>query len=95
MQRYQFLVQAKLRSERSFTLSDVAAILKLSEGTISKYVREYEKAQNEVIPRRGTIHDMGPTLTHKKIICYKCCKEGKTVEDVCRQAFKGNCCKVH
>jgi predicted transcriptional regulator len=68
-----------------FTLSDVAAILKLSEGTISKYIREYEKIKNEVIPRRGTIHDMGPTLTHKKIICFKYYKEGKTVEDVCRE----------
>jgi AraC-like DNA-binding protein len=68
-----------------FTLNDVAAILKLSEGTISKYVREYEKTKNEVVPRRGNIHDMGPTLTHKKIICYKYYKEGKTVEDVCRE----------
>jgi hypothetical protein len=68
-----------------FTLIDVAAILKLSEGTISKYIREYEKIKNEVIPRRGTIHDMGPTLTHKKIICFKYYKEGKTVEDVCRE----------
>lgn len=67
------------------TNSDVAGILKLSDSTISKYVREYEKDNNKVVPRRGNIHDMGPTLTHKKIICYKYFKEGKTVETVCRE----------
>ena len=79
------LFQQSYEQKGVFTLSDVAAILKLSEGTVSKYIREYEKTQNEVVPRRGNIHDMGPTLTHKKIICYKYYKEGKTVEDVCRE----------
>ena len=67
------------------TNGDVGGILKLSDGTISKYVREYEREHNETVPRRGNIHDMGPTLTHKKIICYKYYKEGKTVEEVCRE----------
>jgi DNA-binding CsgD family transcriptional regulator len=64
------------------SLVDVAAILKLSPATISKHIREFEKESNEIIPRRGTVHDMGPTVTHKRDICYKIIVEGKTVERV-------------
>lgn len=62
------------------TSSDVAAIMRLAPGTVGKYVREAEKERGKPIPRRGNVHDMGPTLTHKRIICIKCLKEGKTVE---------------
>lgn len=62
------------------TCSDVAAIMRMAPGTISKYTREIELQQGKLLPRRGTIHDMGPTLTHKRIICIKCLKEGKTIE---------------
>ena len=67
------------------TNQDLGGILKLSSGTISKYIREYENDHNEIVPRRGSIHDMGPTLTHKKIICYKYFREAKSVEDISRE----------
>jgi DNA-binding CsgD family transcriptional regulator len=67
------------------TCSDVASILQLSIPTISRYVREYEKETGKIVPRRGTVHDMGPSLTHKKDICYKIIVEGKTVEQVARE----------
>lgn len=67
------------------TSSDVAAIMRLAPGTVGKYVRETEKEQGKPIPRRGNVHDMGPTLTHKRIICIKCLKEGKTVEITARE----------
>jgi ribosomal protein L12E/L44/L45/RPP1/RPP2 len=68
-----------------FTLSDVGAIMRLSGGTISKYIREYEKEHRVMIPRRGNIHDMGPTVTHKRIICQKYFLEGKSIEEVMRE----------
>ena len=34
-------------------------------------VVEHERATGETVPRRGTIHDMGRSVTHKAIICYK------------------------
>jgi hypothetical protein len=67
------------------TSADVAAIMHLSPGTICRYVCELEKERGRPIPRRGNIHDMGPTLTHKRIICIKCLKEGKTVELTARE----------
>jgi DNA-binding CsgD family transcriptional regulator len=67
------------------TGADVAAIMRLSPGTVCRYVCELEKERGRPIPRRGNIHDMGPTLTHKRIICIKCLKEGKTVELTARE----------
>ena len=67
------------------TYSDVASMFKLSPGTIGKYVREWESQNDELVPRRGTVHDMGRSLTHKKSICYKTIVEGKSLEQVVRE----------
>jgi len=67
------------------TCVDVATMLKMAAGTISNYVRSWEKEHHVQIPRRGTIHDMGPSLTHKREICYKHLFEGKSVEQVERE----------
>lgn len=64
------------------TYSDVASMLKLSPSTIGSYIREWEKKHGELIPRRGTVHDMGRSLTHKKSICFKVIIEGKSLEQV-------------
>lgn len=79
------LYQQAYEQASVLTCSDVAAIMRMAPGTISKYTREIEKETGKLLPRRGTIHDMGPTLTHKRIICIKCLKEGKTVEVTARE----------
>ena len=53
--------------------------------TVGNYLREYEVEHKTVLPRRGTIHDMGPTLTHKKIIIEKLFIEQKSVQQVIRE----------
>ena len=68
------------------TLQDAADMMRVSVGTMGKYVRDYERSFNEILPRRGTIHDMGPTLTHKRIICHKHIVEGKSIEQTAREA---------
>ena len=67
------------------TNAEVALLLKLSPGTVGTYRRGWEKEHDKLLPTRGSIHDMGPTLTHKKIILQKLIFEGKTVEVVCRE----------
>lgn len=67
------------------TNAEVALFLKTSPGTVSKYLKEYEQAHATQLPRRGTIHDMGPTLTHKREIIAKLLFEGKSVEVTCRE----------
>jgi hypothetical protein len=63
-----------------FTYADTGALMRLSPSTVGMYIREYERETGQVVPRRGTLHDMGPTLTHKRIICIKHLKEGKSVQ---------------
>lgn len=53
------------------TEADLRAITKLSLSHISSLIRKYESRTDSVIPRRGTVHDMGRSLTHKRIVCYK------------------------
>lgn len=53
------------------TQADVAELIGVSAGTISKDIKTYQKEQGVILPYRGTIHDIGPSLTHKKIIIEK------------------------
>ncbi len=45
------------------TAMDVASILHLNPSTIGQYVRSHEQETNTLVPRRGTVHDMGPSVT--------------------------------
>ena len=76
--------QAK-QQEAVLTGVDVATLMRLSPATISNYVRQWEKQNQKSVPRRGTIHDMGRSVTHKKQICYKVIVEGKSIEQTARE----------
>ena len=56
--------------------TDLSLILSCSNTTIHENITEYERENNVVLPRRGmprrgTVHDLGRSTTHKKIICEK------------------------
>ena len=42
--------------------------MNVSPSTVSKQVREYMERMKEVVPTRGTVHDLGRAITHKRII---------------------------
>jgi len=67
------------------TNAELSILLKMSPNTIGKYIKEWEQENHEVLPRRGSIHDIGPTLTHKKIIIEKLFIEQKSVQQVSRE----------
>jgi hypothetical protein len=67
------------------TATEIAVLLKMSAVTVGKYMAEYESEHEIVLPRRGTIHDMGPTLTHKKAIIEKLFVKQETVQQVIRE----------
>ena len=69
------------------TSAETAILLKISPPTVGKYIKEWEIENKKVIPRRGTIHDIGPSLTHKKIIIEKLFIEKKTVQQVSRETY--------
>lgn len=67
------------------TAAELSVLLKVSPTTIGKYITKYEEENQVVLPRRGTIHDMGPSMTHKKIIIEKLFIQQKTVQEVIRE----------
>jgi hypothetical protein len=67
--------------------ADVSLLLNMSISRLSAYVKGYERETGELLPRRGTIHDMGPSVTHKAIICYKSLVEKKPTSQVALETF--------
>ncbi len=67
--------------------AELAILIKISTATVGKYIKEYETDNKTVVPRRGSIHDMGPTLTHKRIIIHKLFIEQKTVQQTSRETY--------
>ena len=59
------------------TTTDLAVLFHRPYSYVSVLIRDYERETGEVVPRRGNIHDIGRTLTHKRIICRKAYLEGK------------------
>lgn len=69
------------------TVAELAIMLKISAVTVCKYIREWEMEHKTVLPRRGSIHDIGPTMTHKKVILYKLFIEQKSVQQTSRETY--------
>ena len=64
---------------------DLSLLLVFSASALSHQRIEYEKEHNTVLPHTGVIHDMGTTLTHKRIIIYKHVVEKKDPSIVARE----------
>jgi hypothetical protein len=47
------------------TQLDLSLLSGLSVKYISEALREYEAENGEIVPTRGTVHDLGPSVTHK------------------------------
>ena len=56
-------------------------------GPISRYIPEYEKEHDIVLPRRGTVHDLGMSTSHKSTICKKSAVDKKATPDIARGTF--------
>jgi Protein of unknown function (DUF1670) len=69
------------------TEADVSLLLHVPINTISAVVLKHEREQGETVPRRGTVHDLGRSVTHKRIICYKRLVEKKTTSQVAQETF--------
>lgn len=67
--------------------ADVSLLLHVEATTISRAVLAHEKATHESVPRRGTIHDLGRSVSHKAVICYKRLVEKKPTSQVAHETF--------
>jgi len=64
---------------------DLSLLLVSNAAYLSQLRIEYEKEHKTILPHTGVIHDMGTTLTHKRIIVYKHVVEKKDPSIVARE----------
>jgi len=62
--------------------ADTGLLLWQSQRVISTLIRTYEQEHQCIIPRRGTVHDMGRSISHKAVIAKKAFQEAKQTPDV-------------
>jgi hypothetical protein len=67
--------------------ADVSLLLHVGMYTITRAVHAEQEITGLPVPCRGTIHDMGRSVTHKKIICYKRLVEKKPTSQVAQETF--------
>ncbi len=67
--------------------TDLSLILSCSLRTIHKNITEYEHENNVVLPRRGTVHDLGRSTSHKQVICRKSVHDRKATPDIARETY--------
>ncbi len=67
------------------TCTELGLLFHHSPGRVAKIIREYEAETGEVVPRRGNVHDLGRTVSHKAIICRKAFLEGKPTHVIARE----------
>jgi hypothetical protein len=72
--------------------ADVSLLIGVSAGTIGKDIREFQLERGVILPYRGTIHDIGPTLTHKKIIIQQFVRNIPTPEIARRTSHSEEAC---
>ncbi len=64
---------------------DLSLLLVSNAPYLSQLRIEYEKEHQTILPHTGVIHDMGSTLTHKRIIVYKHVVEKKDPSIIARE----------
>jgi len=64
---------------------DLATIFKVSAAVVATGVRAYEKEHQTILPRRGTIHDLGRSVSHKATICRKKLTENKSTSQIAQE----------
>ena len=67
--------------------TDSALLIAHSGATVSQVLRQYEQRTQTVVARRGTVHDLGPSRTHKAVIVRKVLCEGKSTSQVAHETF--------
>ncbi|MBW2257808.1 MAG: DUF1670 domain-containing protein [Deltaproteobacteria bacterium] len=66
---------------------DLAELLATSDSQIATALGQHERQTKKPVPRRATVHDVGTSLTHKRIICWKRYAEGKDVPQIARETY--------
>jgi len=84
--RIERLAKAAFSQGGLLTQGELAVILNLSIGTISRKVREYQKKNKKMLPLKGYFFDLGRGTTHKGIII-DLYEEGFSPPDIAKRVY--------
>jgi len=62
------ITKQALKQEAVLIQTDLALMLGVSVASVRKAIDLWQKEHNEILPLRGTVHDMGMTFSHKRLI---------------------------
>ena len=67
-QRVARITKQALAQEAVLIQTDLSLMLGVSVASVRKAIDSWQKQHDEILPLRGTIHDMGMTFSHKRLI---------------------------
>jgi hypothetical protein len=67
-QRVSRITKQALSQEAVFTQTDVSLLMGVSLSSVRKAIDQWQNETGEILPLRGTVHDMGMTFSHKRQI---------------------------
>jgi hypothetical protein len=79
------MIREAYQQDAVLSTRDLSLLLVSASQGLSHQRIEYEKEHQTILPHTGVIHDMGSTLTHKRIIIYKHVVEKKDPTIVARE----------
>lgn len=79
------MIREAYKQDAVLSTRDLSLLLVNDASYISNNRIEYEEEHQKVLPHAGVIHDMGSTLTHKRIIIYKYVVEKKDPSVIARE----------
>ena len=79
------MIREAYKQDAVLSTRDLSLLLVSDASYLSHNRIEYEEEHQKVLPHTGVIHDMGSTLTHKRIIVYKYVVEKKDPAVIARE----------
>lgn len=67
--------------------ADLSLLFSASTGRVCGNIRQYEKEHHLILPRRGSVHDLGRSVSHKLTICRKRFLEAKEPTQIARETY--------
>ncbi len=83
-QRIVRMLKEAMAQETTLPYADPAAIFGLGKSMVPRDAHCWQEEQDELLPHRGRIHDLGPTISHKEPIIERIL-QGQQIPEVARE----------
>ncbi len=78
------LLDQTKKQNGALAYTDVSAITLVSRRTVGDGVAHVQAAEERILPHRGSVHDIGPTLSHKTEVA-RLLEQGYLEPEICRK----------